>query len=114
MKEVIRRGLFETNSSSVHSITMCDDDTYTKWKNGELLIKSWNETFITREEANEEMKKDGINIEDEGEVYDYSRENGIFNYDDFWEYYEEYEQFDDEYETNSGEIVHAFGYYGHD
>lgn len=32
MKEVIRRGIFETNSSSVHSITMCSDDEYNKWK----------------------------------------------------------------------------------
>lgn len=30
MKEVIRRGIFETNSSSVHSITMCSDDEYNK------------------------------------------------------------------------------------
>ena len=43
MKEVIRRGLFETNSSSVHSITMCDDDTYTKWKNGELLVDDYHD-----------------------------------------------------------------------
>lgn len=114
MKEVIRRGLFETNSSSVHSITMCDDDTYTKWKNGELLVDDFNETFVTREEVNEQMKKDNINTDDESDVYEYLRENSIFDYDDFWEYHEEYEGFENEYETKSGEIVHAFGYYGHD
>ena len=114
MKEVIRRGLFETNSSSVHSITMCDDDTYTKWKNGELLVDDYNGVFITRKEANDRLKKDIINTDNEFDVYDYFRENCIFDYDDFWEYHEEYEGFKEEYTTKSGEIVHAFGYYGHD
>lgn len=30
MKRQIRRGVFETNSSSVHSLTMCSDDEYKK------------------------------------------------------------------------------------
>lgn len=30
MKKQIRRGVFETNSSSVHSLTMCSSDEYEK------------------------------------------------------------------------------------
>lgn len=37
MKRQIRRGVFETNSSSVHSLTMCTSSDYDKWKNGELV-----------------------------------------------------------------------------
>lgn len=37
MKIKIRRGVFETNSSSVHSLVMCTDDDYYKWKKGEIL-----------------------------------------------------------------------------
>ena len=33
---IIRRNTFETNSSSTHSITMCSESDFDKWKNGEL------------------------------------------------------------------------------
>ena len=36
MKQV-RRGVFETNSSSTHSITICTEDEYEKFKRGELM-----------------------------------------------------------------------------
>ena len=32
MKRQIRRGVFETNSSSTHSITMCSNKEYEKWE----------------------------------------------------------------------------------
>jgi hypothetical protein len=35
---VIRRGVFETNSSSTHSITMCSIEEYEKWESGEVLL----------------------------------------------------------------------------
>lgn len=31
MKMQIRQGVFETNSSSVHSLTMCSSEEYKKW-----------------------------------------------------------------------------------
>ena len=39
MKTQIRRGIFETNSSSEHSLTVMDRDMFTKWKNGEVLAR---------------------------------------------------------------------------
>ena len=38
MKRQIRKGVFETNSSSTHSLTMCLKSDYDKWANGELLL----------------------------------------------------------------------------
>lgn len=38
MKMQIRRGVFETNSSSVHSITMCTGSDFDRWTDGELLF----------------------------------------------------------------------------
>jgi len=38
MKRQTRREVFETNSSSVHSITMCMQSDYEKWKNGDTII----------------------------------------------------------------------------
>lgn len=32
MKKQIRRGVFETNSSSCHSLTMCSEKEYEKWE----------------------------------------------------------------------------------
>ena len=37
MKMTVRQGVFETNSSSVHSLTMATKDDYEKFENGELL-----------------------------------------------------------------------------
>lgn len=33
----IRTNVFETNSSSVHSLTLCSEDDYSKWQDGKLL-----------------------------------------------------------------------------
>ena len=46
MKRQIRRGVFETNSSSTHSLTMCSEEEFEQWKNGELLFDEWgSESF---------------------------------------------------------------------
>ena len=47
MKRQIRRGVFETNSSSVHSLTMCSGEEYKKWENGEILYWKWGNRFGT-------------------------------------------------------------------
>ena len=36
MKKTVRMGVWETNSSSVHSICICTKEEYDKWENGEL------------------------------------------------------------------------------
>lgn len=72
MKKQIRRGVFETNSSSVHSLTMCSNEEYDKWKKGEVLFWEWDEKFATREEIIEELKKNSwcsdVNWDDEDKV----------------------------------------------
>ena len=47
----IRYGVFETNSSSVHSLIMCSDNEYQKFVDNELLYDYWNDCFITYNEA---------------------------------------------------------------
>lgn len=103
MKEVIRRGIFETNSSSVHSLTMCSDDEYSKWRNGEMYYNRWEHKFVNKsEEIEREREKEG-------------RYTEYLTYDEFYDWdYIEFETFDEEYTTSSGETIHAFGYYGHD
>ena len=57
----IRRGVFETNSSSTHSISICKKFEYDAWVRGEVYLNDgwWgkvenedkNKKFLTKEEA---------------------------------------------------------------
>lgn len=55
--KTIRRNTFETNSSSTHSITMCMENEYEKWKAGELYYLEANNAFVTPEERNEILRR---------------------------------------------------------
>lgn len=64
---IVRRGTFETNSSSTHSITMCMESDYEKWKNGELYYFDSNNEFVTKEQRDNIIKamilKDNMDID---------------------------------------------------
>ena len=123
MKRQIRRGVFETNSSSVHSLTMCSGEEYDKWKNGEVLYWREEDKFGTREEIIEEMKVAkwwdgspkflGVNWEDEDVVADVFSDYEVETYEEYFdnEWFETYVEY---HTTPNGEQVVAFGYYGHD
>lgn len=60
----VRQGVFETNSSSTHTLTICSKDDFDKWKHGEVfwLDNDWhkldtNKNFVTPEELKELAKK---------------------------------------------------------
>ena len=55
--KTIRIGTFETNSSSTHSITMCMESDFLKWKNGEMYWNRWNEELVPKEEVEKEFTK---------------------------------------------------------
>ena len=101
MKRQIRRGVFETNSSSVHSLTMCMESDFDKWVAGELVWSRWGDELVP---ITDEIKKSME--EDEIEYLTYEQFN---DYD-----YIDYETFEDSYTTPNGETVKSFGYYGHD
>ena len=46
MKRQIRRNVFETNSSSMHSLTICSEEEFEAWKRGEVLFQKYEENFI--------------------------------------------------------------------
>ena len=133
----IRRGVFETNSSSTHSITMCSESEYDKWKNGELYFDRDNDCFCTKEDIIKRAKekqnlykqrqKNGetvyhyqeeyINATNDEELFkiENNKDKDYMTYDEFWDYYsEEYETFKESYTTENNEKVIAFGYYGYD
>lgn len=124
MRRQVRRNVFETNSSSVHSITMCSRETYSKWVKGELYKDYWEEIFKTREEIIEELKTEKIFGTDKlvyGDVDwdDIDEVNRIIALEDWvtkdqYDNNMKYETFYDTYTTSGGEEVVAFGYFGHD
>ena len=117
MKKQIRRGVFETNSSSVHSLTMCSAEEYKKWENGEILFWNWNDEFGTREEIINKLKTKSwlsdVDWDDEDAVEEVFSDEGVKTcaefFDDDW-----FETFKKHYTTPNGEEIVAFGYYGHD
>ena len=121
--KLIRRGTFETNSSSTHSITMCKESDFDKWKNGEMYWDRWNESLVSKEEVEKEMAK--LKEEFISEHPDYDKDDidweeqleDYLNSDKEYYTYEEFNNYDDiEYETfeDSYDGVVAFGYYGMD
>ncbi len=112
MKRQIRRGVFETNSSSVHSLTMCSDDEFQKWKDGEVLFRKWEDEFVTIDELKKEFANE-IDWNNEDEVEELLSDKRIKTYDEFFNE-NEFETFEQEYTTLSGDKIIGFGYYGHD
>lgn len=100
MKRQIRQGVFETNSSSVHSLTMCSAEDYEKWKKGELVYDRWGRKLVP---LTDEIKEIMV---DSGKYYT------MEDFDDYEKM--KYETFCEEFTTASGETVVAFGYYGED
>lgn len=101
----VRRGLFETNSSSVHSMTMCSESDFEKWKKGELVFDNYAEALIP---VTDDLKE-YIKSEDNGRYHEY------LTYDQFFDYcVVEYETFVKSHVTEHGDKVVAFGYYGND
>ena len=122
MKKSIRFGVFETNSSSTHSLTMCSKEDYVKWENGEVLLNEdsrWNKLnqWVTKEEAIEHLKGKGYYDEDEHsddeDLETLLRENEFYSYGKYFD--NEYlESFEDTYTTKDGEEIIAFGMFGYD
>lgn len=123
MKRQIRRGVFETNSSSTHSITMCSGEEYDRWCSGKLLFWVGKEKFGTKEDIIEELKEltrwdnsliyPDVNWDDDSVVADIFDREEIQSSDEFFD--DEYlETFEEKYHTSHGEEVVAFGKFGYD
>lgn len=102
MKRTIRCGVFETNSSSVHSLSFCTDDEWNDWRDGKTVWDRWEHEFIpVTLEIEQKMERD--------------KYSPYYTMDDFFSWGRmDYETFDKEYTTKNGEVIHAFGYFGHD
>ncbi len=123
MKRAIRRNLFESNSSSTHSVAIMSNDEYTEWLNGNKWLCRGNWLYRNLPNPPERGKlynKDDVRsfISQIGETENnYYSEDELFYDNDFESYdiwssneYLEYE--DEEYVTSSGEKIIVCCKYG--
>lgn len=128
----IRYGVFETNSSSVHSMTICSAGDYIRWLKGEVLFNTeykyndWPQ-FISPDEASKYDKyypypKEKVDPYDSS-FFEVVNEDGDTEWHErtlitFYEYQgcidDCFNQFKEVHTTPSGDEVVAFGYYGYD
>lgn len=126
MRVQIRRGVFETNSSSTHSLTIVSKSSFDKWLAGEVYYSEYNEgdvdkDFMSKEGVNKVLMKrsDTKTLEDiqnleEDELSEIYEKEGFYTYESYEErkgYY--YSTFEEKHTFGAEEIV-AFGYYGMD
>ena len=101
MRITMRAGVFETNSSSTHSLVICTQKEFSDWKDGSLLYdRDWCK-FVPVDEAN---------MEDEDADWIYLTYNDVFD----WDGKIGLETFHGTYTTPGGEDVVAFGWYGYE
>lgn len=130
MKRQIRRGVFETNSSSTHSLTMMLKKDYERWERENLLLYTgsgwrWNDKNIAPQNNNLYTKEEVIDFIKSGKYYqetDFSTmsdeelrkyfKEADFEYSD--DINDELESFYEEFTTPSGDTVVAFGEYGYE
>ena len=135
MKRQIRTGVFESNSSTTHTLTICSEETYKKWENGELLL-TWDNKFIPNKEMSEEEKDnickvwydnrkckyyknyEDLTEEEKKEIKDDLESKGNFNvrgktYDE-WHNDDNLEYLEDSFTTEHGDKVVAFSKAGDD
>ena len=127
----IRRNVFETNSSSVHSITMCLEDIYDKWVNDEVYfydstykLPEGRDQFFTWDDMLEfmrnELKVDEEDIKalieakenDDSEFTSILHDSDFYTADSYENYNDDCESYAEVFTTPLGERVVAFGYAG--
>ena len=102
MKVQIRKNVFETNSSSTHSLVICSKDLYDKFINNEAVFDNHNYKIV---EINDEIRK----VMEGSSNYRYYTADRLF--EEKWEYLESFEE---NYTTESGDKIVVFGAYGYD
>lgn len=132
----IRKNVFETNSSSTHSLTMCTKEEYDNWKSGKLMFDIDSKEFVSPlEVTSKDFKEAEINYEsskrkyqknwdqltkEEQEEYtlEYVKENRalyeVVTYPEWLDRNGYLDTFYREYIIKNNERIVAFGAYGYD
>ena len=113
----IRHGMFETNSSSTHTMVICPIQDYYDFADGKLLLWRGEEMLVRPEDMRKILAEDGYS---EKFIDIMEKELEDKGYNDCFETFQGYiddewlEYFEDEFVTPSGDKMIAFGKYGRD
>ena len=94
----IRQGVFETNSSSTHTLAICTQEEWDKLKSGEYLVNEWEIT-------------DMISNDDPKAVNDWDTQ--YVTYEELYNH-STCEFFSRHFTSPSGDKMVAWGFYGYD
>lgn len=125
----IRQSVFETNSSSTHSITIAPESDFNKWKNGEVYLNEgwWGEsidpnkdkTFLTKDEVINLLEEyeyykhnEDLNSMNDEELNETFRDWDIYTFENYWNDY--LESYENHYVSEQGDDIVVFGQYGYD
>lgn len=120
----IRFGVFETNSSSVHTMTIASQEDYDKWLKDEIFLVNEDEQYYL--EKNTDYNPNDIFVSKDTakrlykqlckqEEYYLPAFDEIFFTFDKWDDNREYlYTYEEEYTTKNGEKLVIFGYHGYD
>lgn len=117
LARVIRNGTWETNSSSTHSIAICNKSQLEEWENGNMLYGTSFGKLFTMEQIVENFKAFQKKYEDKEWIKEYDLKKYI---DEFYQTYEEWANDDyleiyvEDYITPNGEPIVCFGKFGYD
>lgn len=105
----IRVGVFETNSSSTHSLTIVSEEDYVKWQSGELLLNTNKEELVPF--PKDYVKKE--ETEQGGDGNEFEDEDGVLKTYEQW-LDSNNEDYVGKFTTKSGDKIVVFGKYGYD
>ena len=118
MKVQVRQGVFETNSSSTHAVSVCTLSEWEDYRNGKLWLNMDSLKFLPEYEA-KRYNTDKIAAEKSRA----ERGGWNFNIEDIdWKLYHSYDEevdmcyewFTEKFTLPNNQDVVAFGYYGQD
>ena len=136
----IRAGVFETNSSSTHSLNICKKSDYLEWVNNPDIVyvgESWrfgpsqfnDKEFVTQQDIvdraiayNQEKSDDRypetiegwFSKSDNWYSINEATENEVYTYEDWCQYNENLNTYSYSYVSEHGDEIEVFGAYGYD
>ena len=112
----VRKGVFETNSSSTHSVTIMSAEDYKRWQKEMLYYDEYKDVLLTKEELYNSVREEFPEYQNDKDVED-------FIYDNRSEYAQTYKQFFNDHSlevdvtdhtTKSGDEIVIICKYGYD
>lgn len=111
----IRRGVFETNSSSTHSMTIVSKEDYDRWGKGELFYDPYRDILVDRKHVDKRLKDLGCTINSEEDFYESLEDFDFYTQDTYYDkYISDFEAYEKSFITKSGDEIVVFGYFRYD